>query len=169
MKKILIILTFLVLTGCSLLNQDQSGETIIKTDEPVFQNPDTPISNEPGQGGGGEPMNVNPQPGDNILQRGNVYLDSVEILMRETYPPQPIVYFSGNLPDPCHVLRITASIAPEGVINLDVYSLADPNMACIAVLAPFTYSLSLDQVLALNDNHFAVMVNGTLAGEFDMP
>jgi hypothetical protein len=156
MKKPLILLVALLLTGCSLMSSSS-------------QNPDTPISNEPGQGGGTESMDVSPQPGDELLQRGDVYIDSIQMLIAESYPPQPFAALSGNLPDPCHVLRIVPSVATEGVIALEVYSLADPNLACVAMLAPFTYSMNLAQTATLASGHYDVMVNGAFVGEFDMP
>ena len=53
-----------------------------------------------------------PQPGDAALIRGEVFLDSAQLLIRESYPPQVTLTLAGSLPTPCHQLRVAVA-APD--------------------------------------------------------
>lgn len=109
-----------------------------------------------------------PQPGDAQLLRGNVYLDSAQLLVLESYPPQVRLALAGNLPDPCHQLRVqVAEPDAENRILVDVYSVADPSAVCIQMLQPFTVSVPLP-VSGLAAGHYTVWVNGEKIGEFDV-
>ena len=106
-----------------------------------------------------------PQPGDADLTRGNAYLDEASLIIRESFPPQISVTLVGNLPTPCNQLRVAVS-APdsENKINVEVYSVTDPNQVCIEVLEPFEEQIDLG---TFPTGHYSVWVNGALAGEFD--
>ena len=106
-----------------------------------------------------------PKPGDEQLIRGEVYLDEASLLIRESFPPQIVVVLRGNLPTPCHELR--AEISPpdqENKIEVDVYSVIDPDTVCTQVLEPLDEQLELG---TFPSGHYSVWVNGQLAGEFD--
>jgi len=108
-----------------------------------------------------------PQPGDVSLTRGEVYLelDSSQLLIMESYPLQVIAILSGNLPDPCHRLRVTVTAADaNNRIDLQVYSLTSIDAVCATVLEPFAASIPLG---TYSGGHFSVYVNGELLGEFD--
>jgi hypothetical protein len=132
--------------------------------------PDEPVSATPG--GPADPVappdEYAPRPGDENLLRGNVYLDSAQLLILESYPPQVRLALAGNLPDPCHQLRVRAA-APdsENRILVEVYSVADPSAVCIQMLQPFQASvpLSIDGLAA---GHYTVWVNGEKIGKFDL-
>jgi hypothetical protein len=108
-----------------------------------------------------------PQPGDASLKRDKVFMDmeNSSLLIMESYPIQVRASLVGSLSDPCHQLRIVVTPA-EAVnqINLEVYSVFDPNKACITVIQPFNVSIPLG---SYKDGHFSVYVNGELLGEFD--
>jgi hypothetical protein len=108
-----------------------------------------------------------PQPGDDKLQRGNVYLDSQQILTLESFPPQFVLELKGNLPTPCHKLRIKVN-PPDAnqQINVDVYSLVDPAEICIQVLEAFQVSVPLKD---LPSGAYQVLVNQQPAGELTVP
>ena len=106
-----------------------------------------------------------PQPGDAGLNVGNVYLDSTELLILESFPIQINLFLSGNLPTPCNHLRVSVQEPDtENRIYVDIYSVSDPNAMCIQVLEPFDTTISLG---SFPTGHYAVYVNGELIGEFD--
>ncbi len=108
-----------------------------------------------------------PQPGDEKLTRDQVFLDlgDSSILVRESFPIQVSVSLNGTLSDPCHQLRVTVSPPNnQREINLDVYSVYDPGMACIMVIKPFSVTIPLG---TFSGGHFSVFVNGQRLGEFD--
>ena len=149
---LLIFITLLLLSACS----------------PAITPPDTTVTEPPADQVPPLPTDMDmysPQPGDSKLLRGNVYLNSSQLLILESYPPQIYLELVGNLPDPCHRLRVNISAATaENRILVEVYSLADSSAICIQVLAPFNVSIPLGSFPA---GHYSVWVNGELAGEFD--
>jgi hypothetical protein len=106
-----------------------------------------------------------PKPSDKNLTRGNVTIHEAGLVIRESYPPQVSLSISGDLPTPCHELRVKID-APdqENKIRADVYSLVDPDKACIQVLEPFQEYIDLGTFPV---GHYSVWVNGEMAGEFD--
>jgi len=136
-------LLFLSLTGCSLI---PGGTQATPT-------PELPASYEP-------------QPGDEKLKRDQVFLDMANSRFSTSAIPttQVQVLLLGDLPDPCHALRVVVS-PPDAnnVINLDAYSLVDPNKACITVLEPFSAEIPLG---SYPDGDYTVMVNGERLGTF---
>lgn len=109
-----------------------------------------------------------PLPGDEKWSRGNVYLEIEQssIVMAESFPVQVSLTLSGSLPTPCHQLRVIVSEPDaENKINVEVYSVVDPEVMCITVLAPFTSRVELG---SYESGHYEVYVNGELMGEFDL-
>ena len=130
--------------------------------------PDTAVTSPPG---GTMPTNeapanpLAPKPGDEKLTRGNVFIQEYDLMIRESFPPQVSLAFSGDLPTPCHELR--AVISPpdeENKIIADVYSVVDPDMLCAQVLKPFQGNMDLGTFAT---GHYTVWINGEMAGEFD--
>ena len=131
---------------------------------PATQDPDQPVVNEPGGTPPADPSS--PQPGDAVLAEGPVYIDSLELLTLESYPLQFVLVLKGNLPSPCHQLRVTAAAPDEvGRIAVRAYSLADPETACIAVLEPFEANLALG---SFPPGHYQILINGEPGIEFDV-
>jgi hypothetical protein len=112
------------------------------------------------------PSGYEPQAGDDNLKRGQVFLDLAN--SKFTHPNSPTsqvqVVLQGNLPDPCHSLRVVVS-PPDAnnVINLEVYSVVDPSVACTTVLEPFSAIIPLG---SYPDGEYTVMVNGERLGQF---
>jgi hypothetical protein len=107
-----------------------------------------------------------PQPGDQNLKRDKVLLEleSSQILVTATELNQVSVILKGNLSDPCHQLRaVITSADAHGAINLEVYSVVDPSVACIMVITPFTATIPLG---SYPSGQYSVMVNGEKLGEF---
>jgi hypothetical protein len=108
-----------------------------------------------------------PQPGDASLTRGEVFLelDSSQLIIMESLPIQVTAVIIGNLPDPCHRLRVAVTAADaDNRVNLEVYSLVDSAEACTTVLQPFAASIPLG---TYSGGQFSVYINGELLGEFD--
>lgn len=152
--RLLAFLTF-VLAACAPLLGNTAG-------------PDTPVTSSPEERVSTNEPFVNPfspKPGDEKLTHGNVFINSTSLVIRESYPPQISLSISGDLPTPCHELRAEiASPDPENQIMVDVYSVSDPNVACVAVIKSFQESINLG---TFPGGHYSVWVNGELAGEFD--
>jgi hypothetical protein len=106
-----------------------------------------------------------PKPDDTNLSRGNVFLNESELLFRESFPPQITLSLSGDLPTPCHELRVDIQEPDlENKINVEAYSVVDPNQVCIQVLEPFQANIDLG---IFPSGHYTVWVNGEMAGKFD--
>ncbi len=95
-----------------------------------------------------------PQAGDSALERGIVYLDSVQ------WDAQAgALTFSGNLPTPCQELRIDAGQSGRQ-LTFEVYSVSQADMLCAQMLEPFEAVLKLENFSA---DAFTVLVNGEAA------
>lgn len=148
-------LLIFILVACAPLPGDSAG-------------PDTPVTSPPADGMSTNEPFVNPfspKPGDEKLTRGNVFINATSLVIRESYPPQISLSIGGDLPTPCHELRAEiASPDPENQIMVDVYSVTDPKVACVAVIKSFQEHIDLG---TFPGGHYSVRVNGELAGEFD--
>ena len=141
------------------------------SEAPVTSNtlpPDTAVTSPPG---GTMPTNeapansLEPKPGDENLTRGNVFIQEYGLMIRESFPPQVSLTFSGELPTPCHQLRaLVRAPDEENKIIAEIYSVVDPNMMCTQVLKPFQANMDLG---AFPTGHYTVWINGEMAGEFD--
>lgn len=108
-----------------------------------------------------------PVPGDDKLQRGNIFLDASRLLSTASFPPQLFLELAGSLPTPCHQLRV--QVPPpnaQNQIRISVYSLADPSAMCAQMIAPFNTNVSLGN---LAKGKYTVWVNDKQIGEFTMP
>ena len=137
------------LAGCSLL--------------PPVNIPPTPTPTPPST----PPSSYEPQPGDDKLKRDQVFLelDNSSLVIMESYPIQVSAILNGNISDPCHQLRVVVKTSdPDNQINLEVYSVVDPSVACIMVIQPFSATIPLG---SYSIGHYTVFVNGEQLGEFD--
>jgi hypothetical protein len=108
-----------------------------------------------------------PIPGDEKLLPGNVYIDSSEILLLESYPVQVKLHLTGNLPTPCHQFRSQVFLPDEdNYIHVVVYSLSDPGTMCTQVLEPFDVQIALGDY---TEGDFKVWVNDEQLEEFHLP
>lgn len=114
-----------------------------------------------------EPLNsYAPVNGDEGLQRGEADIDSQEILILESFPPQFRLQMTGALPTPCHQLRaVVHEPNDQNEIHVEIYSVVDPNTTCIQVLEAFEASIPLGSNLEAGS--YTVFVNGELVGEIN--
>jgi hypothetical protein len=156
MRLKILLLLILALSACSSLPEAATlpADTAV-TSPPADESPTTEPLPDP----------FFPKPGDELLTRGNAFVSEMGLLVRESYPPQVVLSVSGELPTPCHQLRTAvAAPDPEHKIVVEVYSLVNPDMNCTQVLKPFAEQINLG---SFPGGHYAVWVNGQLAGEFD--
>ena len=134
----------------------------------ALPSPDTPATSPPEDVMPASETILNPfapQPGDEKLTRGNVYLNDPSLMIRESYPPQISLSIDGDLPTPCNQLRVkTDTPDQDNKIIVEVYSLINPDKVCIQVLEPFQENIDLGKFAT---GHYSVWVNGKVAGEFD--
>lgn len=130
--------------------------------------PEAPVTSPPQNGSAPvetPEMPFAPKPDDIKLSRGNVFISESGLLIRESFPPQISLGLSGDLPTPCHELRVVVQEPDaENKINVEVYSVVDPDQVCIQVLKPFQEHIDLG---TFPRGHYTVWVNGELIGEFD--
>jgi hypothetical protein len=115
----------------------------------------------------GRPINnaYLPEPGDSNFSRGNVFIDSTDLLIMESYPVQIALVLKGSLPTPCNKLRVVANPPDEqNRIQVEVYSVINPAETCIQVLEPLDANIGLG---SFPSGHYTVWVNGEMVGEFD--
>ncbi len=158
--KILILILFLA--GCAPLTPASPPQDRVVTSPPdrgVISSTEQPVTRPD------LPPIYAPRPGDEQLERGEVYLDSVDLMAMESYPPQFSLLLKGNLPTPCHQLRVVYHEPDtQNRILLEVYSLADPQAVCVQMLQPFEQSIYLGSFPA---GHYTVWINGKQVSEFD--
>jgi inhibitor of cysteine peptidase len=106
-----------------------------------------------------------PQAGDSNFSRGNVFIDSIDMLIMESYPIQVGLVLKGSLPTPCNQLRVVVNPPDEqNRIQIEAYSVIDPAQMCVQVLEPLDANIMLG---SFPTGHYSVWVNGEMAGEFD--
>ncbi len=106
-------------------------------------------------------------PGEENMKRGNVFIEESGIVMLESMPPQYVLHIVGNLPTPCHKLRARLSQPDEkNQIQVEVYSLVNPDEICTQVLSPFDSNISLG---SYKTGKYSVLLNGQKVAEIDAP
>jgi hypothetical protein len=105
-----------------------------------------------------------PQPGDKVLDRGNLFVEDAGITVQPGDPAQVLLSLSGNRPTPCHQLRVAAG-QPDanGVVQVDAYTVTDPTMMCMQVLRPFAEVIPLGPFAP---GRYTVVVNDELRLDF---
>jgi hypothetical protein len=109
------------------------------------------------------PAPWDPVPGDSEMLRGEIELVNVKMISLESDPAQFALQIEGALPTPCHLLRVEASNSEDqSSIEVDIYSLIDPDRICIQALEPFSEAIPL---VGITNNGIHVIVNNQLIGE----
>jgi len=103
--------------------------------------------------------------GSQGMMRGHAFADVMEIDVEPGTPAKVSLLIKGDLPTPCHILQVDmAAPDSENRIQIEVYSLVDPNKMCAQVLVPFEQELVLGSFSA---GKYSVWVNSQKVGEFD--
>lgn len=106
-----------------------------------------------------------PRGSDKNLTRGEAFVEESGVLTLESFPPQFRLSLIGTLPTPCHQLRV--ALAPpdaQDQIVVEVYTVVDPDLMCMQVLAPFSATVPLEGYAV--GPTYQVLVNGAPVGEF---
>ena len=86
------------------------------------------------------------------------WVESVEILLLESYPVQVRAVVKGTLPTPCNELAWEVEDPdPDGRIIMEVSSLFDPNEDCADVIEDFEESIPVG---SFTGGEFVLVVNG---------
>jgi len=169
MRKILaLIVIALVTVACAPAREPATDPATLPPDTVVTSLPviDPTLSAPADQKNTGTPtMPFSPNPSDTKLERGNVFISESGLMIRESYPVQIALVLSGELPTPCHQLRVHINPPDaENKIQVEVYTVFDPTMNCIQVLKPFQENVELG---TFPSGHYTVWVNESQVGEFD--
>lgn len=150
----------MLLSACAGLPIPGTGAT------PEPEGPDSPVVSPPDTTGQEPaPAPWEPAPGDENMARGEAFVDSTDILVLESFPPQFVLQLSGSLPTPCHQLRVEVAEPDEqDRIQVEVYSVVDPEQICIQVLEPFEANVNLG---SFPGGNYTVWVNGQQVGEIE--
>jgi hypothetical protein len=127
----------------------------------------------PGVGDSGNPelvINFNdlsPVSSDKNLTSGTVYIESSDLTINNDDPGKVEVVITGNLPTPCHKLRVkVAEPTADGRIDINAYTVTDPEKMCIQVLVPFETSIPLSDLVT---GDYTLFLNEKQAGSFEIP
>ena len=104
-----------------------------------------------------------------MMQRGPVFIESIEILSREGAFEELVISIVGNLPTPCNQFAFdySSSNTVENVIAVEVFSLRDPESLCAQMLQPFAEKMVL-KVKGLPSGEYKVLVNNKEVGRIDI-
>ena len=103
----------------------------------VDSEPDTPVSSD-------DPIS---KPASKNFEGfpQNVYVDSIQILILESFPVQVHVKVVGNLPDGCtSIVGSKAEMVDESTFELNIYTERPEDMMCTMALVPFEETIQLD-------------------------
>lgn len=151
---ILVLVLGVAVTACGPQAPTQSQQEPVtspaESPRPSSENQKNPFSPQPEQ--------------DEDLDRRDVEPDQVELRIMESYPVQISLHIAGNLPTPCHQLRVKIPGANEkGEIHIEVYSVVHPEEVCPQVLEPFDENIPLG---TFEEKGYTFFVNGEKVGEY---
>ncbi len=162
MKRLIFALLALSLLAACAPTQmpTQTPPDTVVTSPPVDSNPPPADTTSPA---GGLPPIYAPRPGDENLARAEVIVDSTDLTSMESFPVQFAILLKGNLPTPCHELRVAVNPPDtDNQIKLEVYAVADPNAVCVQMVQPFEQNVYLGSFPA---GQYSVWVNGKQVAE----
>lgn len=99
---------------------------------------------------------------ENQYEIGMAQVDSVDIVLKESFPVQVDVMVKGNLPDGCTELGDSkqALVAKTFNVTLETRKLKDVNVMCTQALVPFEKTIALKDVVGISAGEYTVDVNG---------
>jgi hypothetical protein len=91
----------------------------------------------------------------------------MEIILKESNPVQVELLIKGNLPTPCHQLRVVSAKPDEkGHIEIQAYTLSNPDTMCTQVLEPFTAIVPLGEYA---EGPYTFSINDEIKREYKLP
>lgn len=101
------------------------------------------------------------EPEKPMVASGRVLLEDVELQRDSSTPAQYFLHLSGNLPTPCHKLKVDVQEPDDqNRLMVSVTSTVDPTILCTQVIQPFAEVVSLEGV----GEGITVVVNGEEVG-----
>jgi hypothetical protein len=94
---------------------------------------------------------------------GVAHVESVEIVMRESFPVQISAMAIGSLPDSCTTLDQVIQERKEKTFHITLSTVRPADEACAAATIPFQKAIEIEAV-GLEAGTYAVLVNGVQAG-----
>jgi hypothetical protein len=99
--------------------------------------------------------------------RSGRIVQSADLVIMESYPPQIKVVIKGELPNPCYTLDLKTSPADEkNRIMITVTSTVNQDLICTEVIAPFEETILLNMA-GEAEGTYSVWLNGQPIGEFE--
>lgn len=98
--------------------------------------------------------------------RGRAAVDSIDVMLLESFPVQVRVIARGNLPDGCTTLDKIEQARTARAFEVTITTVRPADRACTEALVPFEVSIALD-VLGLPAGKYTVSVNG-VQGSFEL-
>jgi inhibitor of cysteine peptidase len=86
-------------------------------------------------------------------------IDSVEVLILESFPVQVTVHVKGNLADACTTVDEVTTTRDGNTFNIEISTKRPAEQMCAQVLTPFEENIPLD-VKGLKKGTYTVNVNG---------
>ena len=106
-------------------------------------------------------------PSDRALDTGPVFIETTMIVKKASYPTQVELVIIGDLPTPCHQLRvITQEPDADGHIQIQAYSVSDPERMCVQVLKPFQATVPLGD---FTEGNLTYSINDEFEGKIQIP
>jgi inhibitor of cysteine peptidase len=99
---------------------------------------------------------------DSQYDIGQAMVNSVDVVLRESFPVQVGVIVKGDLPDGCTNLGDAKQqlVGKTFNINLETKKLKDGDIMCTQALVPFDTTINLDNVVGISAGEYTVNVNG---------
>ncbi len=93
---------------------------------------------------------------------GRAMVDSVDVVLKESFPVQVDVLVKGNLPDGCTELGDIKQqlVAKTFNVTLETRKLKDTEVMCTQALVPFEETIALENVVGISAGEYTVDVNG---------
>jgi inhibitor of cysteine peptidase len=93
---------------------------------------------------------------------GQAVVESVDILILESFPVQVRAIAKGYHPDPCTKTKEITQKREGNTFEVTITTERDGGQACIQVISPFEENLALD-VVGLDAGTYTVTINGVSA------
>jgi inhibitor of cysteine peptidase len=108
------------------------------------------------------PSPTPPNPADTVI--GLAVVDSLDVMLMESFPLQVQASIKGNLPDGCTTIGAVDQKFDEGTktFTLTIQTYRPKGMACIMVVAPYEKNVALE-VYGLSKGTYTVIANGKSA------
>lgn len=167
MKRMMIIVLIVLLSALATACTGSAQETLEVPPSPPHElilPIDSGSDEQPVTGGKAIQSPLDPIPDEDDMIPGDATVVETGLVIMESYPLQIRVMMKGNLPTPCHHLRAKVDEPDaQNRIEVEVFSLSEPDVVCIQVLQAFESSINLGPY---PDGTYTVWVNGELVGEF---